>query len=134
MSTKKHTQFTASRISQVARMCGLALLLFLVSLPTKSVLADGGESGEEKNSGIGFVVAPHRLVDRLLVFNYDIPFDGVTKVRMYDDAGNLLWRGQYNDEKGSKTVSFNSGKLESGKAYVFEFEYKLNIERQVVIK
>jgi hypothetical protein len=58
-------------------------------------------------------------------FTYFAPYPGMTKVLLYDAKGQLIWRGQYVDPEGSNKLRLRSSYLESGMAYTFHFEYKL---------
>ena len=59
-------------------------------------------------------------------FNYHAPYPGLTKVLLYDAEGRLVWRGQYIDPEGNNKLRLRSSYLETGVAYVFHFEYKLD--------
>jgi hypothetical protein len=58
-------------------------------------------------------------------FNYFAPYPGMTKVLLYNAKGQLIWRGQYIDPEGNNKLRLRSSYLESGMAYSFHFEYKL---------
>lgn len=69
-------------------------------------------------------VLSHHFADGLLHIDYEVRYSGMTKVRLYNEAGNLVWRGQYlNEKEGAWQVHFRMDLLPAGH-YRFEFEYK----------
>ncbi|MCB9232633.1 MAG: hypothetical protein H6581_13265 [Bacteroidia bacterium] len=71
-----------------------------------------------------FEVSQPSLNGDRLEFSYFSPYPGVTKVKLFDRTGELIWRNQYNDLEGNNRVIYRANLLESGETYVFEFEYK----------
>lgn len=67
--------------------------------------------------------------DGFLVVKYNINYPGVTKIRMYDNNLQFLWRGQFLDnEKGDQEIYLRLERLTSGETYHFELEYKAKIQ------
>lgn len=66
-------------------------------------------------------------------FEYYVPYPGLTKVLLFDDAGDMVWRGQYIDKEGDNTLRLRSSYLDQGRGYVFQFEYKLDRVRVPVV-
>jgi hypothetical protein len=101
-------------------LVGFAVLLLCLS---SSLLADPAASSGDSPSGI-FNVTGHSYAGDILLVNYDIRYPGMTKVKLFDEEGHLVWRGQYvNDKEGSQQLKLRANLLEPG-AYRFEFDYK----------
>lgn len=95
----------------------LAVICMLFSLSSFA----GGNSGPKGS----FAVNGHHESGDKLVFSYYAPYPGMTKVKLYDASGALIWRGQYIDPEGDNVIRLRAASLERGVAYKFEFEYKL---------
>ena len=76
-----------------------------------------------------FDIRNHSENDGRLVFNYYAPYPGMTKVKLFDAKGKLVWRGQYIDKEGDNELRLRSETLMRGEAYVFQFEYKTDMVR-----
>jgi hypothetical protein len=69
-------------------------------------------------------VLSHHFADGLLHIDYEVRYTGMTKVRLYNEEGLLVWSGQYvNDKEGAWQVHLRMSLLPAG-PYRFEFEYK----------
>ena len=100
----------------------MSLLFNLASVNTSYAQGPSGGKGS-------FSVQNPTVNNGRLVFNYYAPYPGLTKVKLYDSDGNLLWRGQYIDPEGNNELRLRSERLEPGEAYVFQFDYKLESVR-----
>lgn len=81
--------------------------------------------GNDKKAGTKFVLKGYSFEGEYLVINYDIPYPGMTKVKMFDSGDEMLWRGQYvNAEDGPHKLILRAGHLTSGETYKFVFDYK----------
>lgn len=76
-----------------------------------------------------FNIRNHFENEGRLVFNYYAPFPGMTKVKLFDADGTLVWRGQYIDKEGDNELRLRSAALSRGESYVFQFEYKMDMVR-----
>jgi hypothetical protein len=111
----------------------IILLLAMAPVPT------GGPNGNTENPSNGgggnveqFAVKSYSFQGEYLMIQYYVPFPGMTKVKLLKN-GELLWRGQYVDEKkGDCTIFFRAGKLVSGEDYTFQFSYK-GVERTLPV-
>lgn len=101
----------------------LFLLAFLLLNSSQPLAAESGSDGEFHVLGY-----EHRPEGKL-VFNYYTPYPGMTKVKLFKASGELLWRGQYLNQKGTQIVQFRAHHLEAGQAYIFQFDYKLKTVR-----
>jgi hypothetical protein len=98
------------------------------------MLAGGLVSSGLMAQGKGNFRVDSPLVDAQAVeFNYYAPYPGMTKVLLFDAQGHLVWRGQYIDPEGNNKLRLRSNYLETGMAYVFQFEYKLERVRVEVV-
>lgn len=108
---------------------------FAIVLSTGTLAAhpctDGGDSGEESVSSTGKLdLLGYTFEGEFLIIRYSIPFAGVTKVKLFDAANQMLWRGQYVDaEEGDHQIILRASRLNSGASYQFEFSYKLDVRR-----
>lgn len=96
------------------------------------VLGGGWSAAHAQGKG-KFTVQPPQFSAEALEFTYFAPYPGMTKVLLYDDSGHLVWRGQYIDPEGENKLRLRSNYLSSGAAYVFQFEYKLELIRVPVV-
>ena len=106
-------------------MACILTVIILFSFSSSLHAATPGTDSPDGSKSKHFAVQSPNFEGSQLVFHYVCPFPGVTKVKLFDSAGNLLWRGQYNDTEGNNEARFRLANLNSGETYVFKFEYKL---------
>lgn len=119
---------TLNRLRGASALCGIFLIVMcsFSSIQANRVWVNGGPQG-----GM-FSILSHNYQGDLLVIEYEIKYPGLTKVRMFDDADNLLWRSQYVDDKqGTHQVVLKADRMKPGN-YRFEFEYKNQFESLLV--
>lgn len=83
--------------------------------------AAGGIAGATMDE---FQVSEFELEDGKIVFDYYVPFDGITRVKLENEDGKKIWQSQYDDQKGDNDIRLNAMKLHHGETYKFTFEYK----------
>lgn len=135
---KKLLKNQSAKWLAVAQQTGLIVSVILL-LTAMAPVTTGGPNGDtDLTSGGGagsveqFAVKSYSFQGEYLVIQYYVPFPGMTKVKLIKN-GELLWRGQYVDEKkGDCTIMFRAGKLISGEDYTFQFSYK-GVERTLPI-
>ena len=89
----------------------------------------GGNVFAQNASKGKFNVQNHYVDGEGYTFEYYAPYPGMTKVKLFDETGHLIWRGQYIDREGENKLRLRAAYLEEGSAYVFQFEYKLDLVR-----
>lgn len=103
----------------------IVVLVLTMSFNLASATGTKPDSGPQGNM---FSILSHNYQGDLLVIHYEIKYPGLTKVRMFDDSDNLLWRSQYVDDKmGPHQVVLKANRMKPGN-YRFEFEYKNQFE------
>lgn len=71
-----------------------------------------------------FALGGYSVEGEFLIISYTIRYPGMTKVKLFNQTKQLLWRSQYvNDEEGEHKLVLRKNILDSGN-YTFEFRYK----------
>ena len=99
---------------------------FIFLLPSSlSANTAGNDNPKSANEGASWIqITGHSFQGDRLVINYVIQYPGMTKVKLFNSSNQMLWRGQYvNDKEGDHKIVVKSGVLQPGN-YIFEFEYK----------
>lgn len=100
----------------------LILTLFASNLSMANVKAELGNPPNAEGSWLQ--ITGHSFQGDRLIINYAIRYPGMTKVKLYNSSNELLWRGQYVDDKeGDHRIVLKASILMPG-SYVFEFDYK----------
>ncbi len=120
-------------------MTGALLCMAVISVGSLAMITEhrqsklaGGIAGAGSEQ---FDVSEYQVLDGKIVFDYFLPFQGVTRVTLKNSEGLKIWQSQYDNETGKNQIRLNSDKLVKGEKYTFTFEYKLQIvEKEVVIE
>lgn len=94
-------------------LTGLALLLFAVTVTASS-------PGPEKWLNVDEPVIEGNFV----VLNFNVPYGGVAEFRLFDDAENMVWRGQNIVNPGPNSLKLKTSAFEAGKSYIIQINYK----------
>jgi hypothetical protein len=122
----------ASKVTQqngVRILAGFALFVWILSSQSSASVKPLPlySAGNDDVAALIFQSVEPR--DGFLVVKYNVNFPGVTKIRMYNDNLQFLWRGQFLDtEKGDQEIYLRMDRLTSGETYFFELEYKAKIQ------
>jgi hypothetical protein len=109
---------TVNRTCRVLVGLGVLMLFLSTALLASPATPLGGTPDGTFN------VTGHSFSGDVLLINYEIRYPGLTKVKLFNHEGQLIWRGQYVDDKeGSHHLKFRANLLEPGE-YRFEFDYK----------
>jgi hypothetical protein len=120
--------------SLVLRVLLVVMALFMSLPATLQACALESSTGDDKPGpgGSMFQVIGHSFEGNLLVITYNIEYPGMTKVKLFNGNNELLWRSQrVDDENGTHQLKVKASALNPGN-YVFEFDYKDQIERHSV--
>jgi hypothetical protein len=113
----------------------MVMMALLMNLPLAVQACNlDTDAGDDKPGpgGSMFRVIGHSFEGNLLVITYDIEYPGMTKVKLFNGNNELLWRSQrVDDENGTHQLKVKASSLDPGN-YVFEFDYKNQIERHPV--
>lgn len=59
-----------------------------------------------------------------VVIKYDIPFDGMIEIRLFDKDGTKIWQGQYTNTFGENEIRLKRSKFVPGEPYSYRLNYK----------
>ena len=111
-----------------------AAMLIIVVLLSFPFVANGKTPGGDQGFGTEFVLKNAGFEGKLLKFYYTVPYPGLTKVKLFNESGEMIWRNQYVYQPGNRELHLNGQMLESGKTYVFQFDYKLTtVTREIYV-
>lgn len=61
---------------------------------------------------------------QLVEFEYEIPYDGVVEIQLFDSAGKLVYFNRYVREEGQGSIPVRRTGFKSGEAYSYMLKYK----------
>lgn len=65
-----------------------------------------------------------------VVINYEIPYNGMVEIRLFDQGGEKVWQGQYAHNHGENRIVLRREKFHSGETYAFVLNYKTDEIRE----
>lgn len=68
--------------------------------------------------------------DQFVVLNYEIPFDGMVEIRIFQEKEQLVWHGQYVNGRGVNKIRLKSSAFQSGIPYTLQLNYKQDVFRK----
>jgi hypothetical protein len=102
-------------------------IVFLLTIFASTATFAGNEDAKRPSpaaEGSWLQITGHSFQGDRLIINYAIRYPGMTKVKLYNSSNELLWRGQYVDDKeGDHRIVLKASILMPG-SYLFEFDYK----------
>ena len=70
--------------------------------------------------------------EELLGLNYEIPFDGVVELFIYNDQGERVWHNNYSSMEGKNTIYLRRSAFRPGMNYRYVLKYKLSEHRGIL--
>lgn len=68
-----------------------------------------------------------------VVISYEIPFSGMTEIRLFNEEGIKIWQGQYADKHGENTIVLKRSKFHPGESYAYVLNYKKDEVRDLLV-
>jgi len=60
---------------------------------------------------------------------YDIPYNGVVEIRLFDQEGEKIWQHQYTNTHGENQIALKRSKFVPGEMYEYVLNYKTDAFR-----
>lgn len=105
------------------------LTLFLASFAVGHGEVVSGQNAPLKDE---FRFEGYKITERFVQLNYYLPFAGVVELRIYTEAGEMVWQGQYLKERGEQSTRLKTAAFTLGEAYTFQLNYKEDIFRKTL--
>lgn len=97
---------------------GVFLVLLFSSVPLCAQ-----ERNEELDTRL--TLKEHVMDGEFMRIKYEIPFDGMVEIRLYNEQDELVWRSQYIQTIGENEIRLRANRLPAG-TYTYELSYKGN--------
>lgn len=69
-----------------------------------------------------------------VIINYEIPYNGMVEIRLFNKAGDKIWQSQYVNKWGPNRIVMKAGKFVSGETYAYQLNYKTDeVSSQILI-
>src|SRR5689334_4774474 len=59
-----------------------------------------------------------------VTLKYEIPFNGVVEIRLFDPSGKKMWQNYYVNEFGKNNIILKRNKFNAGESYIVVLNYK----------
>ena len=69
----------------------------------------------------------------IITLKYEIPFNGVVELRLFDPKGSKIWQNYYINEFGKNSIILKRSKFHAGETYVCVLNYKTDEIRQTIV-
>lgn len=119
----------AENLKLKAHIAGLFLgFMLLAGLVSGQSMGSGGIATDAQIELKGY-----EFKGSFVVINYEIPYNGVVEIRLFDQGGDKVWQGQYAHNHGENRIVLKRGKFNPGEKYAFVLNYKKDEVRESML-
>ena len=75
----------------------------------------------------------HQITGPHVKINFEIPFNGMVELRLYNNKGEKVYQNQYDKKFGENVIVLKASKFNPGETYAYTLNYKRDEVRSTLV-